>query len=541
MSPPVPPPLTPDDSLDTVLSFSALPENSRPLALRIIHTNDIHSHFSPFNRHGTDCTDAQFRAEECFGGAARVKTVVEGLRSQHPNSILLDGGDQFQGTMFYNFYKGNISVEVMNDLQYDAMSLGNHEFDDTPSNVIKFANQLNFPIVAANIDASDYPEFQAIIKPYIILEQYNLGIIGYITNTTGDISNAGPLLKFLDPAPAVNKYVDELRSKGIKRIIAVSHNGYREDIDLASRTRGLSLIVGGHSHTYLASDPSEPGAGGRYPTAVSNLDGKTTYIVQAKCWGEYVGFVDLVFDPTGSAHGITGHPIHITQALPVDEPLAIRVQEWRKPFDEYTQTVIGEATDEFSTNKCYSNECTIGDLVADAMLDFRKPINPRFAVINAGGIRAGIAKGPITIGQILTILPFGNALVDIKLTGAELKESLLATLNGVHPKNGKRVTSIVQVSGIRFTATRDADGKFTKLDSFDIITEDGKSYMPVVETETYVGVTLDFLATGGDNVFGGPLDGASTALDTLDVVVQHYIQDRTPITPKLDGRIQITY
>ncbi|KAJ2906661.1 hypothetical protein GGI21_004010, partial [Coemansia aciculifera] len=268
---------------------------STSLSLRIIHTNDLHAHYSPFNKYGSDCSADDIVQGGCYGGAARLATTIDRLRRDHPNSLLLDAGDQAQGTLFYTIGKFNTTIKVMNWLKYDAMCIGNHEFDDGPSLLATFFSKLSFPAICANIDMTRNPRLAHVVKPYVVIEKYQLGLIGYITNTTGSISSAGPTLSFTDPVPAVNRYVQELRQKGITRIIAVSHNGYHEDMDVAARTYGLDMIVGGHSHTYLALNASEPGAGGAYPTAVTNLEGKMTYVVQAKAWGEYVGYVDVEF------------------------------------------------------------------------------------------------------------------------------------------------------------------------------------------------------------------------------------------------------
>ncbi|KAI8866323.1 5'-nucleotidase [Ramicandelaber brevisporus] len=171
------------------------------------------------------------------------------------------------------------------------------------------------------------------------------------------------------------------------------------------------------------------------------------------------------------------------------------------------------------------------------MMDFRKAVKPSFAFMNAGGIRAGITAGPITVGEVLTILPFGNAVVDIKLTGAAIRTGILAALNKFHPGNNKAVTSGAQFSGLKIKATKGADGKYAKLDSAEILVNG--AYAALDDATTYAGVTIDFLATGGDNIFGGPIAGASPALDTLDVVVQNYIKAHTPISPKLDGRLTL--
>ena len=157
-----------------------------------------------------------------------------------------------------------------------------HEFDEGEEYLGKFIKTLNFPVVSSNIEMADAPNIKAAgVKPYHIFEEYQLGVIGYISNTTQDLSGGSKNIKFYNPADVVQKYVKELHSKGIKRIVCVSHNGYFDDIYLAENTYGIDLIVGGHSHSLLLEDPTQDAeAVGKFPTPVLNRAGKTTYVVQ---------------------------------------------------------------------------------------------------------------------------------------------------------------------------------------------------------------------------------------------------------------------
>lgn len=212
------------------------------------HTSpDIHTHLDQFNKGGTDCRQKDIDANSCFGGAARIQYMVSKFRSEKDDVVLLDAGDQFQGTLFFNVYGGEKTAEIMNQLKYDAMCIGNHEFDNgmvlasrcgtmlTLINtgidyVSQFFRNLTFPVVSSNIDYSTAPQLTAAgVKPYIVLKEYGVGIIGYITNTTSQITTGARNVKFNNPASAVQRYVDELHAQGVKRIICVSHNGYEHD------------------------------------------------------------------------------------------------------------------------------------------------------------------------------------------------------------------------------------------------------------------------------------------------------------------------
>ncbi|KAJ1723012.1 hypothetical protein LPJ53_002630 [Coemansia erecta] len=519
-------PLVPASKQDTDPSSS----------LRIIHTNDIHAHYSPFNRIGNDCSDSDISKGNCYGGAARLVTTINKLRDGHPNSLLFDAGDQAQGTLFYTLGKFNTTIEVMNELRYDAMCIGNHEFDDGPDFLATFFENISFPAICANIDTSRNANLAKVVRPYIVIDKHKLGVIGYITNTTGSISKAGPTVSFSDAATAVNKYVKVLRQKGIKRIIAVSHNGYHEDMDVAANTHGLDLIVGGHSHTYLALNASEPGAGGLYPTAVKNLDGRTTYVVQAKAWGEYVGYVDINFNSDGSVASLAGMPIHMTQEIAEDPVMASNIAKWRKPFDTYGNTVVGNLTVDVSNAGCKENECALGDLIADAMLWTQNQIEQTdIALINGGAIRAGLAAGTVKVKDLILVSPFNDALTSIKLSGKSIRNIVTGVFGKKSVTNGRPVVGFVQISGARIKYHLDASGSQTI-----VSIEVGKNgtWSMLDDNKAYTVVTLGYVASGGDNIIDPPLN--MPALTALDTAIGDYLQKFSPVTPATDDRIKDT-
>ena len=475
---------------------------SSPSTITILHTNDIHAHLDQFNKYGIDCTHDQIAANQCYGGVSRVKFVVDEYRARAPDSTLVfDAGDQFQGTMFYSYYKGNVSAEAMNDIGYDLMTIGNHEFDDHWQNLAKFIKSLDFPVVSANIDAHKIPQFQQLFQPFAVFPKQQLAVIGFITNTTGFISNAGPDISFQDPVPVVQSLIDKLTAQGYKRIIAVSHNGYAEDQDVARRTRGLDAIIGGHSHTYLAAKMNQttPDSKGPYPTLVHDLDGNPSYVVQAGVWGRQIGHLDLTFDENGIISDIQGAPILLDQSMPQNAALQNKVLAWRSVFDAFGKVQIGQSLTSLTMDKCQTAECPIGDLITDAMLAARQQSDPNivFSILNSGGIRAGLPQGPILQRDISTMLPFGNGLVDIQLSGADIKElfeSVLAKRN--RKANNRPVTSFIQIAGLKFSydSTRP---DFDKVTSIQVATPQG-GWDAIDPSRVYQGVTLDFLISGGD-------------------------------------------
>ena len=221
--------------------------------LTIMHTNDVHAEHEP-NRDGD-------------GGASRQATVVRQIRSEVANSLLLDGGDRFTGTLFHIQWMGQDSAQIMNMIGYDAMTLGNHEFDNGDEVLAAFVDALEFPVVTANVDFSDSPSLAGKIDPFVQLEVggADIAIIGLVTPDSEILSSPGPELVFEhDLANVTQDIVDALDAEGVNKVILLTHIGYEADYELAQQVSGVDVVVGGHTNTFLSNRYT--GAIGGYPT-----------------------------------------------------------------------------------------------------------------------------------------------------------------------------------------------------------------------------------------------------------------------------------
>jgi 2',3'-cyclic-nucleotide 2'-phosphodiesterase (5'-nucleotidase family) len=264
-------------------------------------------------------------------------------------------------------------------------------------------------------------------------------------------------------------------------------------------------------------------AEGSYPTITKNKDGEEVFIVTAYRWGEYVGYIDVTYDCEGKILAYHGAPMHMTNATAQDKDLQKQIDSWREPFAEFSGEVLGSTNVELDQTTCQQQECLLGDYMADAMLDYRKASSPdvAFALINAGDI---------TRGEVLTAFPFGNAVVEIKLSGSALWDVLEGLVSKVNVGNGKEVTSFFQISSgikVSYNPTATSGGRL-------VAVEIGGEALD--KSKEYAIVTLDFLAGGGDNIFTPTSD--FVALDTQDEVLVQYIEKTSPVDTKLDGRIE---
>ena len=410
-----------------------------------------------------------------------------------------------------------------------------------------FLENLTFPIISANIQ-SDNPVLNATIKPFHIYDEYQLAIIGVTTVTTPSISSPGDGTTFGNVTEAVQNTIDLIKSTtNITRIAALTHIGYDEDQLLAESTTGLYLIMGGHSHTPLGDFED---AVGPYPTIVRNLDDEEVFIVTAYRWGEYLGYIDVTYDEAGKVLEYHGGPIHLTNETEQEPDLQAQIEEWAVPFEDFAAEELGTSNVVLDQETCQEQECTLGDFMADAMLTYRlnQTDTADFALINAGGIRATIDEGPITRGEVLTSFPFGNAIVQIAMSGDDLWKTLEGIVTGVSEFNGEEVTSFFQISrgiqveynpennnGSKLVSVTVGGDALDREADYNIVTLDfiaGGEYSLASETSMLLLMTL-----GGDNFFL-PYDDFIT-LDTQAEVLVAYIGSESPVDVELDGRIAV--
>lgn len=523
-----------------LVSTSLVVAQGDTFSLTILHTNDVHGAYGP--------TDAK-RDATTDGGAARQMTIVNQIRAEGGNSILVDAGDRFTGTLFHQQWRGEDSAKIMNALGYDAMAVGNHEFDDGNDTLVKFVDMLTFPLVTANVTfGADLAEK---IQPYTIVEKggQQIGIIGLTPPDTAILSSPGPDVSFSsDVVGAVQGAVEALTAAGVNKIILLSHLGFPADQELAPQLSGVDIIVGGHSHTLLTNlykGDSAVAPDTAYPVALKDKDGSRIYIVQAGSSLRYMGRLNVVFDAEGVVTSASGDVIFLSRYITPDSGMIAILDELRAPISTLLQQPVGDTSVFLVGDRavCRVAECNLGNLITDAM---RAYSGAQIAITNGGGIRSNVPVGTdtpadlalpspytITMGDVLTVLPFGNLVSTFELTGADV---IAALENGVSQvENG--AGRFPQVSGLRYTwdGSKDAGSRIV---SVEVLGENGE-YTAIDPAATYSVVSNDFMRRGGDGYSVlrdnaiNPYDGGSP----LDVVVADYIKANAPIAPAVEGRI----
>ena len=500
---------------------------SADYSLTILHTNDFHARFEPISKYDGPCSEEDNVAGECFGGSARLITAVNEARSRSNNSILVDGGDQFQGTLFYTYYKGKMAAEFMNLMGYTAMTVGNHEFDDGPEVLAGFVDAVDFPVLMSNADISAEQSIKDKILKSTIIEQggEKIGLIGATPEDTDELASPGPNVKMLEIIPSVKAEVEKLTAEGVNKIIVLTHIGYNNDLALAAAVPEIDVIVGGHTNTLLSNTDED--AKGPYPTMVGN-----TAVVTAYAYSKFLGELNVTFDDEGNVTDAVGEPLLMSAEVAEDADTKALVAERAVPLEEIRSKIVANSKELIDGERmnCRVKECQMGNLLADAMLERVADQGIQIAIQNGGGIRASIDAGEVTMGEVLTVLPFQNTLSTFTVTGQTIVDALE---NGVSEVSEDPAGRFAQVAGMSY--------------AYDLTLEVGSRVSDVMVAGAPIDLAAEYGVVSNNYVRGGG-DGFKMFIDAKDAydygpdiadVVAEYLAANPEYTPFLDGRITV--
>lgn len=517
--------------------ITVLDVNTDDFSIGLMHTNDTHANLDKAPKRATV-----------------IKELRSAYRAEGKPSLLLDAGDVFSGSLYFNKFLGQADLELMNYMKYDMMTFGNHEFDlgDTDNNIAlkNFVTKAKFPFITANVDFSKNELFNGLQKKTItagpergkiyqgIIKEYKgqkIGFFGLTTEETADIASPGTVA-FANYITSAKAAVKKLEDRGVNKIFALTHIGFddNEAIDndqlLARNVDGIDVIVGGHSHTKLEK-----------PVVVDEtvVPGKSepTIIAQAYQYGDFLGNLDLTFDYKGKLTEYNGSLIDVSKAAEdvraaeILKPYADQIAELKN--EEVGANIVNALPNPRGEVSVRNSETALGNLITDGMLKKAKEYNKDtvIAMQNGGGIRAAIDAGPLTVGEVLTTLPFGNTLATAKMTGEEIK-ALLEISVGIAPKeNG----GFLHVSGMKFEydSTKAAGERVTKME----VNNNG-TFEVIDPAKTYVIATNAFTAKGGDGLT--PFETAYKAGRVTDLGLSDWenLRDFTKSLGQVDYKIE---
>jgi 5'-nucleotidase / UDP-sugar diphosphatase len=488
-----------------VLAFPVLAgAQATTSGLTILHTNDTHGHLLPFSYPtivpaGSDLEQLKVRSD--IGGIARRATLVRQIRTEQEGRgipvWLVDIGDFSDGTPFSTEYKGEADVAAMNATGYDFVTFGNHEFNNTLTQLRKLVRLMKPPLLLAN--AIDRATQKPIGQIYHVenVGAVRVGLFGLVTSEAGSYPAAKEGVDILDPVKTASGLVETLRRQA-DIIVLLSHCGEDVDQRLAAEVPGIDVIIGGHSHTRLPI-----GDFVWHGDDLKQDDVNGTIIAQAFQWGGELGRLDLLF--VKDARGVWrvgrygARLLPITKEIAAEPSVAAVVDQFWQPIAQRFGEVVGRAAADFSSR---GDDEAPYNLVADAV---RETYGVDLEMENSGGVRAPLVAGDITRGDLVTMDPFDNTVVLFKATGSQIKD-LLA-----------RYTPYV--SGIRYRVT---NGQ---------LVEAAIGGRPVEDKRTYSGATNSYFS----NLALKGIVQENTDRQRLAVVTE-YVRQKQTLTPAYDGR-----
>lgn len=556
-----------------------------PMSLTILHINDHHSHVEPNGGAELDLPldgpgAAAVTVELETGGFGRVVSLIDALRARNANVLTLHAGDAVTGTIYYSLFKGEVDAAVMHQVCFDAFELGNHEFDDGDAGLANFLGLLNgpqapcqTPVLGANVVPAIGTPLRpnaetSLIQPYVIKEVggQRVGIIGIdIAGKTRNSSSPLTSTQFLDERETAQRYIDELGAQGINKIILLTHYQYENELELARSLRGVDAIVGGDSHTLLGERFADFGLNpaGPYPTQVADLDGNPVCVAQAWQYAEVVGELRLDFDALGRVTACSGTPHlllgdeFVVDDAPINETRRAALLDLvaatpeldivtPDPDTEALIAVYGEEVDALkaslvgvsTNNLCLervpgdgrsaicdlratqANGGDIQQLVTHAYL--MRSFEADVAIQNAGGVRIDLPAGDISINDAYTLLPFANTLVNLEMTGAEIRAVLEEAVANFIDNNGS-TGSYPYAANLRWDIdlSQPAGSRFSNI---EIKRKGSTDWVALRDEDAVTVVTNSFIAAGRDGYFTfGDVSADGRVVDTYIDYAQAFI------------------
>ncbi len=474
----------------------------------ILHTNDVHGGIA---------------------GYAKLAAVKESYTASGAYTLLVDAGDYIQGDPTVSASQGKTAIELMNSTGYDAATVGNHEFDYGYANLKTISAQANFPILAANVQYNGATAFDS-HTIFTAANSKKIGVFGLETPETATKAHPAKIqgVTFVggqDMMKLAQTEVDTLKAAGCDYVICLGHLGIdaestgNRSIDVLNAVTGIDVFIDGHSHSTLDQIKAATNGTGKVGNA---------YLTSTGTKLANVGVVDIAPDGTITTSNV---PLDTLTAENADTAAVIR--RIQQQIDADYGAVFAQSEVQLNGEKAQvrTGETNLGDLITDAMLWQAGTLGEKVdaAVNNGGGIRASLSVGGLTKKDINTVLPFGNTLYLVKLTGAQLLEALEASTCSLPESIG----AFPQVSGIEYTVNTGAKfsstenypgstyGKPNAVNRVTIQSVGGAAFDPA---ETYTIVTNDFLGAGGDTYY--TFKSSPVGYDTgvpLDEVLMDYI------------------
>lgn len=481
--------------------------------LVILHSSEHHGVALPLDRRG----------DTLVGGLSRRATLIEEIRKEGHPVLVVDSGDILIGTAFSSWFKGEPDILAMNRMGYAAMVAGNHDFDFGVDHLTTLTRLARFPLLCTNLVSKDRPlpcQPSAMIR----VGGWRIGLLGIVgrSNFPDTFSReAVKSLTMLDAVPAVQREANALRLKHpVDVMVLLTHQDTEEDLTLLAQVAGIDVIIGGHTEGFdglYAIGKSQPVSSLKFPGPV---------YVKTHRQGRFLGRLDLISE-FRSVIFARAENIPVTESIPLNVEVESVLDTYRQRFSEQASRVVGQTRVRLNGERpaVRTQETNFGNLMADLL---RIKLRTDVALVNGGQIRRSLDTGPVTLGDVVSVLPFDSSLVTLKLPGEALLQVLEHSVSQWPNHSGR----FLQVSGIRVTYDMTAPvGSRVR----NVIIGD----RPLDPDKVYTVATDAFIADGGDgfSMMGQARDRTDHQTPIRDVLFRAL--EKEPLQADLDGRITI--
>ncbi|XP_035211380.1 uncharacterized protein LOC118185606 [Stegodyphus dumicola] len=548
--------------------------------LTVVHITDLQSHWFEFNENGDKCSQEESITGKCFGGFPRHVSLVHEIRKKENNVLVLSSGEFYLGRSLNALHGWKLARALLPYLDLDAMSLSNHDFNSGMFELSAFLYAMKFPVLCANMWARNTSFIYSRVNRSAVFNigGEKVGVVGYVHPKTLQRSRKAASVEFLPEIPAIQEEVDRLQEEGVNKIIALGHSGYYVDLEIAAEVKGVDIVMGGNSDIMLRKPESDD-----VSTTVGNIHGNfprihhhesdenevgedsiknRTLILHIPQHGTYVGVMRMTFDNSGNIIHESGEPILLDSSIPQDEETLHVLQNAATSLEKIAEHSRLPDSDEIlavtvtdlegSSRKCRMEECTLGNMVADAMLycymknaynETAQVVDTELweyvdaVVLNSGIVRSSLRTRNITIKNLLHSLFLGDFMERVYMSGQQLKVFMEHSVWDYDPNGVTSPGAFLHVAGIRIEYDLQKPPGY-RVRNLQIRCKNCIStYEPVKPSKTYFIAMSSFLSSGGDGFPESQLAN-SDDLGQFDVLlIVEYLRDVRILHTIIDGRI----
>lgn len=503
--------------------------------LRLCHTNDFHAKYLEVGDANVKCQWWDSVADNCYSGIARLATALDQLSCD----VKIQAGDWVQGSILDTIFKQQIAIDAYHWINYDFAVFGNHEFDYGNAHI----NETIRAIAPRTtwLSSNVYFDGQGMedLPIHRFVDRHGICWVSILTAETMVLSLVEDNVSMEKEDRSLRKFIRKCEQQ--ENVIAITHQGYENDLETCKNVKEIDLIIGAHTHTNLDN--------GQYPVKITREDGTICFVTQAYAHGRYVGVLDVEFDDEGTIHLFTTSYTALDYRIKRDPDVLSKVMLYNAQVSKKAELPVGTVTDDImgglwcrgpeeipADGTTVDGDCSMGNLICDSVVATAPAAtdkNPRISFVNGGTLRNSFTEGKVTLRDLINVLPYGNEIASMTLKGKDVLKALVYGFSLMATDNRGGYIAGVS-SNMRVHTAVDGSKSGEAMVVIEKVTVDGKDLDPEAD---YTLLVNEYMAQGGD---GFSFPGEYTALGTLiRDATQDYLEKHDPYSP-VASRIQLS-